>query len=88
MENKRQRQKRKVYQIVRTVPWDTMQTRARYGDLPIWMRIMSQLGARVVQLIAKIVRCSAKHTIERKGIGSEYGKSLFAFACKIGIIVS
>lgn len=74
-QNKRQRQKRKAYPIVRTVPSDTMQTRARSGNLPIWTRIMSQLGARAVPPTWRIVRCSAKHTIEQRGIDSDYGKN-------------
>lgn len=71
-ENKLPKQKRKAYRTVRTVPSDTTQTRARSGNSPIWMRIMSQPGAKEAPPIERIVRCSAKHTIEQRGIDSDY----------------
>ena len=59
-------------QIVHIVLWVTMQIRVRYGHSQIWMQTTYQRGARVVQLISKTVKCSARLIIEQKGIDSNY----------------
>ena len=49
--------------------------KARFGVLAKWKQTMCQPGLKVARLQPRIVRCCARHIIERKEIGNVKLKS-------------